>query len=161
MLKGDFNNFFHVGAFGADDPPGNLELFLILNLNIVPAGQLVLLRCLTAGSCVCGSIFAFVFLIGQEIVTPLHIFVVLSEEAVDLVIILSGTPFDAKFGWHTSQVDVVEEFHGDEGVEEGLVENVAGFLLIGDEHFIQFAELLEHGKQVVEIQRQQLFLGLS
>ena len=143
MLEGDFNNFFHVGALGADDPPGNLELFLILNLNIVPASQLVLLGSLTAAGRVGSSIFVFVFLIGRGVPIPLHSFVIVVEEAVDLVIVLGGTPLDTEFGWHTPQIDVVEEFHGHECIEEGLVENIAHFLLIGDQNFVQFAELLK------------------
>lgn len=144
LLEGYFDDLLHVGALGADDPPGNLELFLILNLNVVPASQLVLLGCLGVAGRGRESTFVFVFLIRQEIVIPLHMFVVLAEEAVDLVVVLGGTPFDAQFGGHTSEVDAVEEFHGDEGIEEGLVENVADFLFIGDENLVQFAELLEN-----------------
>lgn len=42
MVESPFNNLFHVGSFGSDDPPGDLKIFLVVNLYIIPTGQFAL-----------------------------------------------------------------------------------------------------------------------
>jgi hypothetical protein len=41
-LNAFFDDSFHIGPFGANDPSGHLEISFILNLNIVSTGELIL-----------------------------------------------------------------------------------------------------------------------
>ena len=91
MFKGCLDDFFHVCALGANNPPSNLKLFLVFDLNVITTGQLILFDDLAIDN----KIIIFVIIVDKRI--PLNLFIIFIKERADFFILVGWAPLNAQF----------------------------------------------------------------
>lgn len=94
LVEGGLDYLFHVDALRPDDPARHLKLLLIFDLDVVPAGQLAVLR-VDVGRV--DVFFVAVLLQGLGNEGPFDLGVVRGEHVRNIVVILSRTPVDHQF----------------------------------------------------------------
>lgn len=146
---GLLDDAFHVAPLGANDPPCDLELLLVLDLDIVAAGKLVLFGGVVVLLSVVVQLLAFVRVERLPVDG--------AEIGVNLVGQFTGVfvvPHPARLQLETvaSQQHSVEELKGDVGVEEGVVENVGLLAVPAEHHLVELPETQESVGEIAVVQ---------
>jgi hypothetical protein len=152
----------HVAALRPDDPARHLEVPLVLDLDVVSAGQLVLL----------GGAAALLAGAGLRAVAAAAPVVeeVLPVEAVDEDVHVGGDlgvdvvvahPLHQDFEAAAADLGVAQHLVGDVGVDEGVEEDVGVLPVVAQDDLVDLAELLEDPPDVALVQLRPLRVGIA